>query len=59
MFVGILFFSFVVNSMGAALASSSATAMVTSIDEVQRVFATAQPQQPPPAASAAKGAPRK
>ena len=32
---------------------------VTSIDEVQRVFATAQPQQPPPAASAAKGAPRK
>jgi hypothetical protein len=32
---------------------------VTSIDEVQRVFATPQPQQPPPAAGAAKGAPKR
>lgn len=31
---------------------------VTSVDEVQRVFTVAQPQQPPPAAPA-KGAPRK
>ena len=32
---------------------------VTSIEEIQRVFAAAQPQQPPPATTAAKGAPRK
>ncbi len=32
---------------------------VTSIDEIQRVFAAAQPQQPPPATTATKGAPRK
>ena len=32
---------------------------VTSIDEIQRVFAAAQPQQPPSAPTAAKGAPKK
>jgi type II secretory ATPase GspE/PulE/Tfp pilus assembly ATPase PilB-like protein len=32
---------------------------VTSIDEIQRVFAAAQPQQPPSAPIAAKGAPKK
>jgi general secretion pathway protein E len=32
---------------------------VTSIDEIQRVFAAAQPQQPPSALTAAKGAPKK
>ena len=32
---------------------------VTSIDEIQRVFATTQPQQPPSAQAAAKGAPKK
>ena len=32
---------------------------VTSIDEIQRVFAAAQPQQPPPAPNAARGAAKK